>query len=93
MYEGELTLSSPITKEEWAQIMDYEFDYSDKITFTTPKGKNVEFAKVRRGMWIVHHAHIGVKCSECGGDAPAFPFSAQYHSKFCQNCGAKMLSE
>ena len=88
---NELKLDSPITKEQWSMILDDEFEYTYKVKFKTPKGKEVEFERPRRGTWIVNHAHIGRTCSECGGDAPAFLFGNQYNSNFCPTCGAKMI--
>ena len=45
-----LTLSSPITEEEWDLISDVDFDHTDRIWFNTKHGKKVEFVKVPR--WI-----------------------------------------
>lgn len=42
----EFTLNSPLTDEDWDKITDAEFENSDRITFRTPSGKTVEFAKV-----------------------------------------------
>ena len=42
----ELTLNSRLTDEDWDKITDTEFENSDRITFRTPSGKTVEFAKV-----------------------------------------------
>ena len=45
-----LTLSSPITEEEWDLISDVDFDHTDRIWFNTKHGKKVEFVKIPR--WI-----------------------------------------
>ena len=42
----EFTLNSPLTNEDWDKITDTEFEKTDRITFLTPSGKTVEFAKV-----------------------------------------------
>lgn len=47
-----LKLSSPITEEEMALIMDYDLDHTSNIWFHTKHGKNVEFVKA-------------IRCREC----------------------------
>lgn len=44
---GEITLqlNSPLTDEQWDTIMDIDFDHTDRITFHTKHGKEVEFVK------------------------------------------------
>lgn len=44
---GEITLqlNSPLTDEQWDTIMDVDFDHTDRITFHTKHGKEVEFVK------------------------------------------------
>ena len=44
----EFTLSNPLTEEQWDMITDVDFDRTDRITFRTKHGKEVEFAKVIR---------------------------------------------
>lgn len=41
----ELQLNSPITDEQWDAITDVDFDHTDRITFHTKHGKEVEFVK------------------------------------------------
>lgn len=48
MAEIELTLSSPITEEQWENIMDVDFDKTDRIWFQTKRGKTVEFIKAKQ---------------------------------------------
>ena len=79
MDEMTLTLSSPITEEQFDAITDVDFDNTDRIWFHTKHGKDVEFVKRKEGKWIEEH------CSECG--------CYVYHGdvrNFCPNCGAKM---
>lgn len=44
---GEITLqlNSPLTDEQWDTITDVDFDHTDRITFHTKHGKEVEFVK------------------------------------------------
>lgn len=44
----ELTLNNPLTEEQWDMISDVDFDRTDRITFHTKHGKEVEFIKVIR---------------------------------------------
>lgn len=45
MDEITLQLNSTITDEQWGTIMDIDFDHTDRITFHTKHGKEVEFVK------------------------------------------------
>lgn len=40
-----LTLNSPITEEQWDDIIDVDFEHTDRIWFTTKHGNMVEFVK------------------------------------------------
>lgn len=40
-----LTLKSPITDEQWDDIIDVDFEHTDRIWFETKHGKLVEFVK------------------------------------------------
>lgn len=44
---GEITLqlNSPLTDEQWDTITDVDFNHTDRITFHTKHGKEVEFVK------------------------------------------------
>jgi hypothetical protein len=44
----EFTLNNPLTEEDWDMISDVDFDRTDRITFHTKHGKEVEFQKVIR---------------------------------------------
>ena len=44
----EFTLDNPLTEEQWDMITDVDFDHTDRITFHTKHGKEVEFTKVTR---------------------------------------------
>ena len=48
----EFTLNNPLTEEQWDMITDVDFDRTDRITFHTKHGKEIEFAKV-------------IRCKEC----------------------------
>lgn len=48
----EFTLNNPLTEEQWDMITDVDFDRTDRITFHTKHGKEVEFTKV-------------IRCKEC----------------------------
>lgn len=96
MDEMTLTLSSPITEEQFDAITDVDFDNTDRIWFHTKHGKDVEFVKRKKGKWIPQdfNKHYGMtstavyfypKCSMCGE-------SANY-TNFCPNCGADMREE
>lgn len=84
------TLESPLTGEQLNLITDAEFEHTDSITYITPKGKEVEFRKVKKGKWeYVDYGGFGnwhcTACGEiciCNGD-----------SDYCPNCGARMVSE
>lgn len=45
MDEMTLKLNSPITDEQWDDIVDVDFDHTDRIWFSTKHGKKVEFIK------------------------------------------------
>lgn len=45
MGEVTLQLNSPLTDEQWDTITDVDFDHTDRITFHTKHGKEVEFVK------------------------------------------------
>lgn len=40
-----LKLKHPITEEQWDNILDVDFEYTDRIWFQTKHGRNVEFVK------------------------------------------------
>ena len=44
----EFTLNNPLTEEQWDMITDVDFDRTDRMTFHTKHGKEVEFMKVIR---------------------------------------------
>lgn len=44
----EFTLNNPLTEEQWDMISDVDFDRTDRISFHTKHGKEVEFTKVIR---------------------------------------------
>lgn len=77
-----LTLSSPITEEQFDAITDVDFDNTDRIWFHTKHGKDVEFVKRKKGEWIDD------RCSECG--------CYVYHGdvrNFCPMCGADLRED
>lgn len=58
MDEVTLTLSSPMTEEQWDMIADYDFNYTNEITFRTKHGKTVRFVKESAQPKII-------RCKEC----------------------------
>lgn len=109
MIEGtiELTLNSPITEEQWDVITDVDFDNTDKISFHTKHGKEVEFVKRIRGRWIHMSDSDGdyYCCSQCGEELPRYsletatwdnPFPQRQsvnETNFCPNCGSDNREE
>ena len=43
---GSFTLHSDITKEDWDKITDVEMENTPRITFMTPKGKEIVYVNV-----------------------------------------------
>lgn len=41
----ELTLHSPLTKEDWNKILDAELENTMSVTFQTPSGRQVRYIK------------------------------------------------
>jgi hypothetical protein len=96
MDEMTLTLSSPITEEQFDAITDVDFDNTDCIWFHTKHGKDVEFVKRKKGKWIPQdfNTHSGKtstlvyffpKCSVCGNSAD--------YTNYCPVCGADMRGD
>lgn len=50
----EFTLNNPLTEEQWDLITDVDFDRTDRITFHTKHGKEVEFTKMIRCKDCIH---------------------------------------
>ena len=102
MDEMTLTLSNPITEEQFDAITDVDFDNTDRIWFHTKHGKDVEFVKRKKGEWIkrdVSRQIHGISCS-----APNYQCSVckkwWFHNgeglkwyKFCPECGADMRGD
>jgi hypothetical protein len=44
-FEGTLELKSPLTKECWDKLTDVELENTERMWFTTPNGKRVEYIK------------------------------------------------
>lgn len=89
-----LTLNSPITEEQWDDIMDVDFDHTDRITFHTKHGKEVEFVKRKKGKWILEEGWDGdetYKCSECKALWMFLDGTpGENEANFCPVCGADM---
>jgi hypothetical protein len=66
----EFTLNNPLTEEQWDMITDVDFDRTDRITFYTKHGKEVEFVKVIRCKDCIHHH--GYICDRLYGFQDAF---------------------
>lgn len=78
-----ITLSSPMTEEDWDFITDVDFDKTTQIAFYTKHGKKVVFKKQRIGKWISRGIFY---CSEC--DMPSMQ-----KWPYCEQCGAEMEEE
>ena len=64
----ECTLNNPLTEEQWDMISDVDFDRTDRITFHTKHGKEVEFIKVIRCMDCKYSKPIDSDWLECWHD-------------------------
>lgn len=64
----ELTLNNPLTEEQWDMITDVDFDRTDRITFHTKYGKEVEFTKVIRCEHCEYSKLIDSEWVECQHD-------------------------
>ena len=93
MDEMTLTLSSPITEEEWDMIEDVDFEHTDRIWFHTKHGKDVEFVKQKRGKWMpmfngeFKGGAYWFTCSECKRVVPEVRNGGW---KYCPSCGCMM---
>lgn len=85
----EFTLNNPLTEEQWDEISDVDFDRTDRITFHTKHGKEVEFTKVRHGKWI-NNSPVTMRCNQCTYVASDW-IVHEFH--YCPNCGARMDEE
>lgn len=91
----EFTLNNPLTEEQWDMISDVDMERTDSITFHTKHGKEVKFAKVRHGRWIIDGrrfscGYVWMHCSVCGKEDID---SHVTKTNYCPNCGARMDSE
>lgn len=89
MDEMTLTLSSPITEEQFDAITDVNFDNTDRIWFHTKHGKDVEFVKRKNGKWI-QNDNGTYSCNLCQSWIPE---EQHYYARFCLYCGADMKKE
>lgn len=87
MDEMTLTLSSPITEEQFDAITDVDFDNTDRIWFHTKHGKDVEFVKQRTGKWKMISPAGLYECSKCGQNVLTKDIDCY---KFCHGCGCEM---
>ena len=83
MDEMTLTLSSPITEEQFDAITDVDFDNTDRIWFHTKHGKDVVFVKRKNGKWVNIREGNRADCDQCGQSGRAW-------MNFCFLCGAEM---
>lgn len=89
--EMTLTLNSPITEEQWDDITDVDFDHTDRITFHTKHGKEVEFVKRKMGEWICSDdLYETAVCSCCGWDTTDPWVHIKNWFAYCPHCGAYM---
>lgn len=42
----EVTLHSPLTKDDWSKIRDDEHENTSFVTFQTPQGRHVKYVKI-----------------------------------------------
>lgn len=67
------TLNSPLTA--WVKITDEEMERMDRVIFTTPSGREVEFEKIRHAEWITKeplprtYGRPRAMCPRCGAFA------------------------
>ena len=70
----EFTLNNPLTEEQWDMITDVDFDRTDRITFHTKHGKEVEFTKV-------------IRCKDCrwfiNKECAIYCLSSAHEETFC----------
>lgn len=83
----EFTLNNPLTEEQWDMISDVDFDRTDRITFHTKHGKEVEFTKVIRCKDCVHHH--GYICDRLYGLQDAFTLQ---DDDYCSRAEPKVTS-
>ena len=95
----EFTLDNPLTEEQWDMIADVDMERTERVTFRTKHGKEVEFVKARHAKWIPKITKIGgidwpsgMKCSGCGEDALNAE-GADFLTDFCPHCGARMVED
>lgn len=87
-------LNSPITEEQWDAITDVDFEYTDRIWFSTKHGKEVEFIKRKKGKWIYVNGHTAINCSACYHCGWSLSFEDTVKRfNFCPSCGADMRGE
>ena len=94
MDEMTLTLSSPITEEQFDAITDVDFDNTDRIWFHTKHGKDVEFVKRKKGKWLCSDdLYETAVCPCCGWDTTEPCQHIKSWFEFCPHCGADMRGE
>ena len=100
--EFTFTLDNPLTEEQWDMITDVEFESTESVWFHTKHGKDIEFAKVKHGKWIVMKEfdpkiranYIRIKCSECNTKIAddwegKQSIRTALNYQYCPYCGAK----
>ena len=97
MDEMTLTLSNPITEEQFDAITDVDFDNTDCICFHAKNGKDVEFVKRKKGKWIritqgsIFEIYICPFCNRTIKDS-GIDALVSIRYPFC-HCGADMREE
>ena len=82
-------LLDPLTNEEVLKLYDWEFEKSNEIVFTTPKGKKVEFIKVVRCK-DCKYSYDGVSSWCCShGVCAGYILSGDFYCK----CGERKESQ
>lgn len=74
----EFTLDNPLTEEQWDMIVDVDFDRTDRITFHTKHGKEVEFTKVIRCKDCHFYKSENLQCMNHEGDTEEW-----YENDYC----------
>ena len=70
-------------------------NYQDFVDLTVDGGEEIlailEEQDAKIGKWIpVTNSRGGMECNICHDYAPSYQSGAEYLSKYCPNCGAKM---
>lgn len=97
---GEITLqlNSPFTDEQWDTITDVDFDHTDRITFHTKHGKEVEFVKSKPIKTNADKYFRNATDEEIArffkeDETPCPPPYKCYPNKSCEDCWLEWLEQ